>query len=64
MPIVQIHILEGTDLEKKRLLVKRMTEVICDTLERKPEQVRIILNDMQHDNYAIAGVLRCDNTPT
>ena len=34
MPIVQIHLLEGSSLEQKRLVTKRITDVICDTLGR------------------------------
>lgn len=60
MPIVQIHMLEGRDLEKKRLLAKRITEVVVDTLGSKPEKVRVILSDMAHHDYAVAGVLYCD----
>ncbi len=60
MPIVQIHMLEGRDIEKKRLLAKRITDVVCDTLGSKPEKVRVILSDMAHHDYAIAGVLYCD----
>ncbi len=60
MPIVQIHLLEGRDLEKKRLLVKRITETVCETLGSKPEKVRVILSDMAHHDYSVGGVLYCD----
>lgn len=61
MPILQVNMLAGRDLATKRLLVQRLTEVIVTTLHSKPEKVRIILNDMAHDDYAIAGVLHVDN---
>lgn len=60
MPILHVHMLEGRDIEKKRLLVKRLTDVICDTLGSKPEKVRVILSDMQHHDYSVGGVLYCD----
>jgi 4-oxalocrotonate tautomerase len=60
MPIVEIHLLEGRDIEKKRVLVKRITDVIVETLGSKPEKVRVILNDMKHHDYSVAGVLHCD----
>ena len=60
MPIVQIHMLEGRDIEKKRLLAKRITETVCDVLGSKPEKVRVILSDMAHHDYSVAGVLYCD----
>ncbi len=60
MPIVQIHLLEGRDTEKKRALVKNVTQAVCDTLGSKPEKVRVILSDMAHHDYAVGGVLHCD----
>jgi len=60
MPIVQVHMLEGQTVEAKRLLAKRITDVICETLNRTPDRVRVILTDMPHDSYAIGGVLQSD----
>ena len=41
----------------KRKLVSEMTKVICDVLEVSPDVVRIILNEMSRENFAIAGTL-------
>mgnify|MGYP000113652790 CR=1 FL=1 len=60
MPIVQIHLLEGRDIEKKRAIVKKVTEAICETAEVPPEKVRIILSDMPYTDYAVGGVLTID----
>lgn len=60
MPIVHIHMLEGRSTDEKRALVKRVTDALCDTIGATPERVRIILKDMPHDEYAIGGVLVCD----
>lgn len=60
MPIVHIHMLAGRDGEKKRLMVKRVTDAVCETLDARPEKVRVILSDMPHDSYAIGGVLVSD----
>ena len=60
MPIVEIHLLEGRDIEKKRLLVKRVTQAVCDTLGSDPTKVRVILSDMKQHDYSVAGVLHCD----
>jgi 4-oxalocrotonate tautomerase len=62
MPIIQIHLLEGRDSEKKRALVTKVTEAVCTALGSAPEQVRIILNDMARHDYAIGGVLVADDT--
>ena len=60
MPIVNIHLLEGRGIAKKRELVKAVTKTIVDTLGADPKRVRIILSDMKHHDYSVAGVLHCD----
>ena len=60
MPVIQIHMLEGRDIEKKRLLAKRITDVVVDTLGSKPEKVRVLMYDMPNTDYAIGGVLVAD----
>jgi len=60
MPIVQIHMLEGRDLEKKRILVKKITDVIMEVCGSPADQVRVILSDMALHDYAVGGVLKAD----
>jgi len=60
MPIVQIEILEGRTVEQKRAMVKEVTEAICRTINAPPEAVSIIIRERKFENYARAGVLRCD----
>jgi 4-oxalocrotonate tautomerase len=57
MPILQIHLLEGRDSGKKKKLVENVTHAVCESLDVKPEQVRIILSEMARENYAAAGIL-------
>lgn len=61
MPIVTVNIKEGRTVEQKRAMVAKMTDVICETMEVKPPQVRIIINEMKNENFAIAGILICDD---
>ena len=61
MPIVVVNIKEGRTVEQKRAMVERMTQVICDTMEVEPDAVRIIINDMKNENFAIGGTLVCDD---
>lgn len=61
MPIVVVNIKEGRTVEQKRAMVERMTQAICDTMEVKPDAVRIIINDMKNENFAIGGTLVCDD---
>lgn len=57
MPILQIHLLDGRDKGKKKALVENVTKAVCESLDVKPEQVRIILSEMARENYAAAGHL-------
>ena len=61
MPIVMVNIKEGRTVEQKRAMVTKMTEVLCETMEVPKASVRIIINEMKNDNYAIAGTLICDD---
>jgi 4-oxalocrotonate tautomerase len=57
MPIVQINMLEGRTEEQKADLVREVTSALCRTVNTSPEKVRIIINDMPLNNYAVGGVL-------
>lgn len=61
MPIVNLHILEGRTVDQKRKLVKSVTEAICTSLDVPADKVRIIVTNMDNDNYSIAGKLIIDS---
>jgi len=61
MPIVQIHILEGRTVEQKRKMADGVTKAICDSLSVGPEKVRIIISNMENEDFAVAGKLVVDN---
>jgi 4-oxalocrotonate tautomerase len=60
MPIVQIHLMSGRTDAQKRTLVKSVTKAICESVDVKPENVRIILSEMNDNNYSFAGELVID----
>ncbi len=62
MPILEIHLLKGRTIEKKRMLTSELTKTICRCLEVRPEQVRIIIDEMEHSDFAIAGELISDSS--
>ncbi len=57
MPIINIHMLEGRDKGKKAALAANVTKAVCESLDVKPEAVRIIMSEMPRENYAAAGRL-------
>lgn len=60
MPIIHVHMFEGRTIEQKRRLVEKMTDAVVTSLDVKPEDVKIILQDMPRHNVATAGVLASD----
>ncbi len=60
MPIVQIEILEGRNLDQKRGMVKEVTEAICKNLDCPPEAVTIVIREMSKEHLAKAGELAID----
>ena len=60
MPILQIHILKGRSLDQKRALAKSVTSAVTESLNCNADQVRIIIYEMEHEDFATAGVLASD----
>lgn len=60
MPIVTVNMIEGRTLDQKRELAKQITDVVVKTLNSKPEKVRVMINEMKKEHYAIAGTLAID----
>jgi len=60
MPIIQVNMLEGRTVDQKRKLVANMTDAVVKSMDVKPEDVRIILQEMAKHDYAIAGLLFMD----
>ncbi len=61
MPIVEIHLMAGRDDEKKRALVKSVTEAVSSSLGVPPASVRILLSEMAKNHYAVGGTLVLDD---
>lgn len=60
MPIVHVEMLKGRTLEQKREMAKEMTEAISRNANCPKEAVKIIISEMEFENYSEAGVLRID----
>lgn len=60
MPIVKVDLLKGRTLEQKREMVKEVTEAIARTANCPKESVKILINEMEFENFGEAGVLRSD----
>ena len=55
MPIIQVNISEGRTDEQKAAAMAAITDAVVRTLDVRPEQVRILINEVSPKNYSIAG---------
>lgn len=56
MPILSVTIAEGRSVEKRQKLIRALTEATVFAFDVRPDQVRVILNEVPLENYAVAGV--------
>ncbi|WP_306603584.1 2-hydroxymuconate tautomerase family protein [Azonexus sp.] len=55
MPIIEMHLLEGRSVEKKRKAVAAMTAALVEALEVQPEQVRILITEHSVEHFSVGG---------
>jgi 4-oxalocrotonate tautomerase len=56
MPIANIQILAGRPAEAKRALIQSVTAAIVESLQVKPESVRVIVQEVPAEHWGIGGV--------
>lgn len=61
MPSIHVEMLKGRTIEQKREMVKEITEVVSRTVNCPKEAIRIVINEIEFENFALGGVLKCDN---
>jgi 4-oxalocrotonate tautomerase len=57
MPIVQVEMIKGRTREQKKRMIEGVTAVMVETLHCPREAVKIVIRDMDPDDYAVGGVL-------
>jgi 4-oxalocrotonate tautomerase family enzyme len=62
MAHVQITMLIGRTTDQKRRAVKRVTDVLREELNVKPDKLTISFVEVSRDSYARDGVLLSDRT--
>jgi 4-oxalocrotonate tautomerase len=55
MPFIELNIAEGRTVEQKAAAMATITDAVVRTLDVRPEQVRILINEVNPENFAIAG---------
>ena len=57
MPYVNVKITrEGATREQKAEVIRRMTQVLVDVLGKNPETTVVVIEEVDTDNWGIAGV--------
>lgn len=56
MPLIQATIIAGRSQEQKEAFFEKVTAVAVETLGVKPEQVRVVINEVPAEHWAIGGV--------
>ena len=56
MPIIQVNLMEGRTVAQKRAMIAAVTDAVVDSLGVRADSVRIIINELQPEHFALAGV--------
>jgi len=60
MPIIQVEMLKGRTVEQKRSMIEKVTQAVSETVNCPKEAIKIVIREMDYDNFAEGGILRCD----
>jgi len=60
VPLVTIAMYPGRDLEKKREIVKEVTDTLTRVMNIAPESVWVILEEVPKEHWGAAGALASD----
>lgn len=56
MPLVHISMMTGRSVEQKKGLIRDVAEAVVKNCAVKPEQVRVIIQEIPPEHWSIAGV--------
>lgn len=56
MPFIHIRITEdGVSAEKKAEIIRKVTDVMVETLGKNPANTMVVIDEVPTDNWGIAG---------
>jgi 4-oxalocrotonate tautomerase len=56
MPLVEVTMIEGRPKEKKVALMKRITDVVEETVGAPRETIRVVIREVPAEHWAVGGV--------
>jgi len=60
MPIIEVNLFEGRSVDQKRQLIAAMTDAVVESIAVPRENVRIILRELDKDDFGIGGKTATD----
>jgi len=60
MPVLTVYMEKGRPIEMKRALTHAVTKAVTAALDVPPEWVTIIIDEVEHENWAVGGQLQLD----
>ena len=60
MPLIQTTIITGRSEQQKRDFFRKVTAVAVETLGVKPEQVRVVINEVPAEHWSVGGVTKAE----
>ena len=57
MPYVNVQITQGASRDQKRALVEDITDSLVRNLNKKPEHIHIVLQEVAEEDWGYAGML-------
>jgi 4-oxalocrotonate tautomerase len=63
MPVIRVEMFKGRTRDQKRALIKELTDSFLRTCGGYAESVFIVIEDVEKENWGIAGELMADKYP-
>lgn len=60
MPYVNVQILKGATRDQKARIVKEITQTLVSVLDKKPEYIHIVIQEIETDDWGYSGMLTTD----
>ena len=58
MPYINVKITkDGVTAKQKRQIVQEMTQTLVNVLNKKPEHIHIVIDEVEPENWGFAGML-------
>ncbi len=58
MPYINIKITkDGVTKEQKKQIVEEVTQTLVSVLDKKPEHIHIVIDEIEPENWGFAGML-------